>query len=739
MSSRSRLWCLLGLAAIPFLFEATMGCNEFYGLDETRPRIDNKLSCSCECAPATPDPIVSLRVPALADDVEQIGAVMDLANGTLDLGTNQVGLRFPNLKIPQGASVTDAFVRFNAIGGNAEATDLQVYAEQSATPAPFSAADNDLTGRTYGSPVAWAMVPTWASGSDTAAQQTPNLAALLQPLVDRPDWTDTSSLVLRFEGTGHRRATSRDTAPSRSALLQVTYSTGVVATLPICASAGVDRSDDGRMTAQGMADECARVEASLEGLAAPCGYPTQCSCAPDAAAGTSDSKVCSGSCDEVLVDATCTNFDPNAFHRCMQDEKSIADCKDFVAATNAEGGEPICVPSGSALAYHAFGMRSLCEVSGTAQIQAGDREPQQDPDTWGTVEFLGKPCPAGGCVVQPYFDLLMDPITFSVKWHSDPTFFDLSATGRGLDAIEYGGGELSYPPDGVAGTANGQRLLSSMAIDETNGQPLDFGIDWNTRECDMVGSLAGEVGDDGLCAGDGATSCTVDSPDCDAVGGPCQYQDSPEPLQVNVVLAGSIVNQPPTAVAGGEQNVECTSPAGAPFTLDGRGSSDPDQNLALASWREGSRVGPLLVNGMNADVALALGESRSYVLRVVDAFAQTDEDTTTVSVVDTTPPTIACNAPATIRPPQASLSFGATATDVCDPEVSATVTGYDCFAFTSKGRRVSKLASCVVSFAGSTVRIDDVGGYGDHISWTVEATDGTGNLGTATCEVVVQK
>jgi hypothetical protein len=739
MSSRSRLWCLLGLAAIPFLFEATTGCNQFYGLDETRPRLDNKLSCNCECAPATPDPIVSLRVPALSDDAEQIGAVMDVTNGTLDLGANQVGLRFPNLKIPQGANILDAFVRFNAIGGNSEPTDLVVLAEQSATPATFTATDNDLTARTYGSPVAWAMVPTWASGSNTAAQQTPNLAALLQPLVERPDWTDTSSLVLRFEGVGHRRATSRDTAAQFAALLQVTYSTGVKATLPVCASTGVDRSAEGRMTAQGMADECARVEASLEGLAGPCGYPAECSCTPDTAAGASDSKVCRGDCDEVLVDGNCTNFDPNAFERCMQEKRSIAECKHFVEATNAEGGEPICVPSGSALAYHAFGSRSLCEVAGTAQIQAGDREPEHAPDTWGTVEFLGRPCPAGGCVVQPYFDLQMDPITFSVKWHSDPTFFDLSATGRGLEAIEYGGGELSYAPDGIAGTANGQRLLSSLAIDAPNSQPLDFGIDWNTRECDMVGSVAGQIGDDGVCAGDGVTPCQIDSPDCDVAGGPCQYPADPEQLQVSVTLTGWIVNQPPTAVAGGDVDVECTSAGGASFTLDGRGSSDPDQNLALASWREGSRVGPLIVNGWNAERALGLGASQSYVLRVIDAYAQTDEDTTTVSVVDTTPPVIACNAPATVRPLQAPISFGATATDVCDPDVPATVTGYDCFAFTNKGKRISKLESCRVSFAGNTLRIADVGGYGDHIAWTVQAVDDTGNLGTTTCEVLVQK
>ena len=216
--------------------------------------------------------------------------------------------------------------------------------------------------------------------------------------------------------------------------------------------------------------------------------------------------MCNAPCDEVAVDATCSNFDPNAFERCIQDGSSIADCKHFVAATNAAGGSPVCVPSGSALAFHAFGSRSRCEVAGTSHIQVGDEEPEQDPATSGTVELLARPCPGGGCRVHPYFDLLMEPITFEVKWHSDPTFIDLSATGRGLEPAVYDAGEITYAANGVAGTGNGRRLIdlithnAALALDGKNSEPLDFGIDWNARQCDMVGSVAGAIGDDGRSA-----------------------------------------------------------------------------------------------------------------------------------------------------------------------------------------------------------------------------------------------
>ena len=97
---------------------------------------------------------------------------------------------------------------------------------------------------------------------------------------------------------------------------------------------------------------------------------------------------------------------------------------------------------------------------------------------------------------------------------------------------------------------------------------------------------------------------------------------------VDVALAGALVNQPPAAAAGADQTVECTSTAGASFTLNG-GATDPDQNFALASWRAGSRIGPEVGQDLVAAQSLGVGAQQTYVLRVIDAFAQADEDVTT--------------------------------------------------------------------------------------------------------------
>ena len=109
----------------------------------------------------------------------------------------------------------------------------------------------------------------------------------------------------------------------------------------------------------------------------------------------------------------------------------------------------------------------------------------------------------------------------------------------------------------------------------------------------------------------------------------------------------------------------------------------------------------------------------------------------TIEVLDTIPPDISSNAPATIIPPDATISFTATATDNCDSEPYVEITSYDCFKFTKKGKRIDKTESCVVSISNNTITILDSGGVDDHITWTARATDSCGNVAEGTFETLV--
>jgi len=109
----------------------------------------------------------------------------------------------------------------------------------------------------------------------------------------------------------------------------------------------------------------------------------------------------------------------------------------------------------------------------------------------------------------------------------------------------------------------------------------------------------------------------------------------------------------------------------------------------------------------------------------------------TINVVDTTPPVISCNAPSTIIPPDAPISFTATATDNCDGSPSVEIVAFDCYKFTKKGKQIDKTESCVVNLAGDSITILDSGGVGDIITWTVLATDSCGNESVVDCSIKV--
>ena len=155
-------------------------------------------------------------------------------------------------------------------------------------------------------------------------------------------------------------------------------------------------------------------------------------------------------------------------------------------------------------------------------------------------------------------------------------------------------------------------------------------------------------------------------------------------FEMRVDLKGKLVNQPPTADACPSASrtsadacpdlpkVECNIPGAATFTLRGA-ASDPDNNIASIGWFRDGPGGPQVAAQLAGEVTQAVKTKIPYVLKVIDLFGQKDEDTATVEVVDTTPPTVTAPADVTAECNPASPGGGtavdigkATATDVCD-------------------------------------------------------------------------
>ena len=178
-------------------------------------------------APATPV-TTEARVSSSNGDAEQelgSGAVQ-LGSVDLDMasaGTPQVaGMRFA-LDVPPGAVVTAAYVQFTAKEGSSGGASLSVRAQAADNASAFSSASGDLTGRPRTSAaVAWSP-GAWTLNAAGAAQRTPDLAALVQAVVDRSGWQAGNHLALLVDGSGKRSAWSYDGKASAAPLLVVTY------------------------------------------------------------------------------------------------------------------------------------------------------------------------------------------------------------------------------------------------------------------------------------------------------------------------------------------------------------------------------------------------------------------------------------------------------------------------------------------------------------------------------------
>ena len=179
---------------------------------------------------------ISSQISSGDDDVEEheisgaiyssssdIEMVFDTYNSQ---GNQTVGLRFNNMSIPQGATITDAYVQFTVDEADSGSTNVTITGHDTGNATAFSTAAFDVSNRADTSasivwnPADW--ITVGAAGED---QRTPNLQTIIQEIVDRGDWSTGNSIVLKMTGTGTRTAESYDGVPSSAAVLFVEYET----------------------------------------------------------------------------------------------------------------------------------------------------------------------------------------------------------------------------------------------------------------------------------------------------------------------------------------------------------------------------------------------------------------------------------------------------------------------------------------------------------------------------------
>ena len=173
---------------------------------------------------------INIRISQSSDDAEQLdNGNMDLDDKSdLDIAENQIGLRFQNINIPQGATITKAYIQFTAENNNEkDSASVKIFAENVDNAKTFSKSKSDITNRkTTHASVNWS-IPEWKNqGNAGNAQKTSDISTLVQEVINRKDWSKGNSIafMLLINKHGDRDALTYDGNPRKASLLHIEFS-----------------------------------------------------------------------------------------------------------------------------------------------------------------------------------------------------------------------------------------------------------------------------------------------------------------------------------------------------------------------------------------------------------------------------------------------------------------------------------------------------------------------------------
>jgi hypothetical protein len=142
-----------------------------------------------------------------------------------DKSDQTVGMRFNEINIDRGVTITNAYLQFQTDETNSVNTVLTIEGQNSGNTNTFSSTEGNISSRPRtGVNVLWTP-PAWNTvGEAGPNQKTPDISPIIQEIVSRGDWVSGNSLVIIVTGTGERTAESYKGTPSAAPLIHIEYS-----------------------------------------------------------------------------------------------------------------------------------------------------------------------------------------------------------------------------------------------------------------------------------------------------------------------------------------------------------------------------------------------------------------------------------------------------------------------------------------------------------------------------------
>jgi len=153
--------------------------------------------------------------------------VVDLNSSDLELvvdagGNQTVALRFTNIAIPATATITNAYVQFEADEVTTASCTLTLTGKRVANSTPFATTPFSLSSRARTtSSVTWAPAPWPTAQVAGVDQRTPNLAPIVSEILSQPGWASGNALTLLVNGVGKRTAEAAN--GTRAPVLVIEY------------------------------------------------------------------------------------------------------------------------------------------------------------------------------------------------------------------------------------------------------------------------------------------------------------------------------------------------------------------------------------------------------------------------------------------------------------------------------------------------------------------------------------
>ncbi len=134
-----------------------------------------------------------------------------------------IGLRFNEVAIPQGATITNAYLNFTAYRNRSTSgSGFTISAANESNPDNFSSYSRYLLrdkSKTTG--VSWSNIPSWSKNS---TYQSPDISSVVQQVVDRGDWSSGNNMMIIISNmTGNRGAYTYSGKPSGAAQLVIEF------------------------------------------------------------------------------------------------------------------------------------------------------------------------------------------------------------------------------------------------------------------------------------------------------------------------------------------------------------------------------------------------------------------------------------------------------------------------------------------------------------------------------------